>query len=233
MTTFDLSDLREQIEQILSDQSNEVFNRNDIENGVRQALAVYSSARPRQAIGTIELAADGREISLASLEDLINVVRVWLPYTATNPEYPPRWRTFEHWQDAGVLYLSDEETPASGQVARVFYTLRQTLSGLDSATSTTIALDDEFLLASGSAGYAVRSRSRKTTEIVTVGASAQVSDQLLKWSELVIKDFARALGLAVDSRRSESGPAEVVVKRLTRKKFYQSDWPDQQRGIPV
>lgn len=230
-----LTSLLSRVENILADQSNDTLKDDEVIEGIRQALDVYSKARPYSKITTLVPAATGREIDISSITDLLNIERVWIPYTASSPEYPPRWRSFEHWQDVKILYINDDDgTPTTTQTARIFYTAKQTLQDLDDAASTTFSLDDESMICKGAAGYAILSRAREATEEVTIDTNTEVSDQIIKWATLCIDEFKEILGIdkILGTSGSEStGPAIVTVKRLTRSGFFDEDYPTQQPAI--
>ncbi len=240
-----LTSLRDRIEEILADDANAIWAADTIDEGIRLALDTYSKARPYQAIDTLTLAADGREIDVSGVTGLLNITRVWLPYTAATPEHPPRWRVFEHWQDAQILYIEDDVegtptnplgfgAPSSGDVARLFYTQKQTLNGLDSATATTFADDDESMIAWAASGYAILTEATKATKHAQIDAMVPISEQLRKLAEMRIKTFMDQLGLTGgDGSGTGDRPAKVTVKRLTRQSFYQSGYPGQQPEIPT
>jgi hypothetical protein len=193
-----LTTLRDRVERILSDTANAIWSTDDVDEAIRQALHEYSKARPLRAIGTITLAADGREISLSTLTGLLSVQRMWCDYTASDPEWPANERPFEHWADQVKVYVLGEYEPQSGDVARVFYTKLQTLNGLDSATATTFLDDDESLIAVGAAGYAATSRAVGLAEQVTL--DRLTAQQVRAWGMGKLQEF-RA-GLRIVARRA-------------------------------
>ena len=227
-----LAALRDRVEQILADSSNTILATDAVDEGIRQALDIYSKARPFLAITTLTLASDTREIDVSSITGLLNISRVWLPYDSSVTQFPAKWRSFEHWQDQDILYIDDEEgTPITDQVARVFYTKKQTLNGLDSETTTTFADDDETLIAKGSAGYAILARAREVTEVVVLDDQVPLSKQIMEWAKMQIATFESILGVGVQAAEGDTGPATVTVKRLTRESFYDEDYPPEPEPI--
>lgn len=224
-----LTSLRDRVEQLIADTSNVVLSTAALEEGIRQALDIYSKARPLVAVSLFAISDDIAEVNISSLTGLLNISRVWLPYTATSPENPPLWRNFEHWQDLNILYLIDY-MPAIGDVARIFYTKKQTLNGLDGATVTTFAADDETLLAMGAAGYAVVARAREITEVVALDQQVPLSKQLLDWARFMIGEFKGALGITggvggVKPGEKSQATGPVVMKKLRRDSFYADTYP--------
>jgi hypothetical protein len=154
-----LSTLRDRVEAFLADSSNAVWATGTLDEAARLALHEYSSHRPQRVYATLTLSAASREVALSTLTGLLTVQRVWFPYTAADPEVPPKWIKFEVWDNAGALtlYLDVAADPAAGEVARVFYTKPQALKDLDSASASTFPAEDDSLIVMGAAGYAAGS----------------------------------------------------------------------------
>ncbi|MGH2359754.1 MAG: hypothetical protein ACRDGM_04320 [bacterium] len=158
-----LATLTTRAQNLLEDSGTSVFPSDTIQEGIRLALEEYNAratsiGRAQSVIGTVTPSASNKEVSLSGLTGLLDVQKIWFPYTASAPEDPPNelrdWAL--HW-DAGVpkLYLGDSAlSPGGSDVARVFYTKPHTLNGLDSATSSTFPAVDDGLLVLGGAYYA-------------------------------------------------------------------------------
>jgi hypothetical protein len=214
-----LTTLRDRVEVMLADTSNAIWSADALAEALRQALHEYSkAARPLQAIGTVTLSADGREFSISTLTGLLAVLSVWLPYTAADPEDPPEYRGFTHWYDAQKLYVVGGDEPQSGDVARVFYTKLQTLSGLDSATATTFPDDDETLLATGACGFAATSRAVDLVERVTLDRLS--SQQIRAWGLSKLQEFRAGLKV-IAQRAAVAGLAHFEAGELDR---WEGDW---------
>lgn len=162
-----LATLRDRVEQILSDTSNTDWSTAELDEAIRHALDEYTQVSPHRAITTLTLAADGREISLATLTGLIAVSRVWWEYTAADPEYPPAWRAFEQWP-GNILWINTGREPATGDVVRVFYTARHTLTDLDSATVTTLPDEHASLIVTGAAAQAALNHAQSISNQINV-----------------------------------------------------------------
>jgi len=174
-----LTTLRDRVEAYLVDATNTIWATGTIDEGLRLALHEYSLARPQRAIGTITLAAAAREVALSSLTGLIGVERVWFPYVAADPEYPPNWILWSVFDNAGAftLFLDVKALPAVDDVVRVFYRKLQTLNGLDSAAATTFAVEDDSLLVLAAAGHACYSRIADLAEDPSAAADAEAALQ--------------------------------------------------------
>jgi DNA-binding protein len=216
--TATLTTLRDRVELMLADTGNAIWSTDDIDEAIRQALHEYSKTRPLRVDGTITLSADGREIDVSSLTGLLGVFELWCPYTAADPEYPENRRSFAFWPDTGEVYVTDDYEPQSGDVMRVFYTKLQTLNGLDSASSTTVPLDDETLVAIGAAGYAATSRAVDFAEQVTL--DRLTSQQVRAWGLAKLQEFRSGLK-AVARRMAIEGKSDVELPRLDR---YEGSW---------
>ena len=203
-----LATLRDRVEVILQDSTNATYATGDIDEAITQALHRYQQTRPRQAIGTIALAAAGREIDISSLTGYVEVLRVWWDYTAASPEHWPNWRSFQVWP-GDLLYIRDEEEPANGDNVRVWYTLPHTLNGLASASATTFDAQDESTIATGAAGFAALFRAQEVAESVTADGGA--SRNLREWAVLMLDRFEAELAkIAAQQAANHSGLAPLA-----------------------
>jgi hypothetical protein len=207
-----LATIRDRVEQQLVDTGNSIWSADLIDEGLRQALAEFSLAIPLHAITTLTLSSDTRELDISTISGLLDVVALWLPYTAADPEYPPNTRPFEHWRDNDILYLGEYEGQ-SGDVARVFYTAVQTIEDLDSAAATTLTGPQESILITGGAGFAASSRSLDLEEQVTLGA--RVAKEIQAWGEMRLERFRSQV--AAEARRlALAGQSAVELPPLDR-----------------
>ena len=188
------------------------YDQNDVDEAIRWALHRYSQVRPDQTVTSVTLAAGGREVDISSITDYWNVARVWWPYTAASPEYPPKWRDFELWP-GDVLYINDPDEPQSGDVVRVWYTRVHKLNGLDSATATTIPVSAETVIVVGASGFAAQER-------VQDESSRFVPRKLREWASARLREFEGALRAA--SRRQAAQHSGIAPMPLLDR------WDDDQ-----
>lgn len=181
-----LADLRDRVEATLQDATNVRWSTDDIDEAIRKALEQYSRRNPDHTISTLTLAADGREIDISSLTTLLRVEKVWWDYDATTPGHPPNWRQFETWP-GDLLYIDDDDAPASGDKVRIWYTRKQTIEDLDSATGTTIPDEDIGYIVTGAAHFAAQSRAVELAE--TLNVDRDVVKRLKEWAEEQGKNF--------------------------------------------
>lgn len=216
-----LATIRDRVEERLADTGNAIWDTNWIDEGLRQTLDEYSWVIPQRLITTLTLSSDTREIDVSSISGLLEIDRVWTPYTSTDPEDPPNWRKFQHWRDASILYLPSNDClgqPSNGDVVRIFYTKRQVVEDLDSATATTIPAAEESLLVTGAAGHAAISRALDVQEQVTLGKA--VAKEIEAWGKARLDEFAKDLALTV-TRRGLAEESRIPVPRLDR---YDREW---------
>ncbi|MCC7355486.1 MAG: hypothetical protein IT330_17225 [Anaerolineae bacterium] len=175
-----LATLRDRTESLLKDAGNSLWTTSELDDAIRRALHRYSEMQPRELVTTLTLAAAGREVSLSGVNGLLRPLRVWWPYTASEPEYPPAW---VHWDLHGpaTLFLDVADEPQANDVVRLFYTALHTIEGLDSAAATTVPADDEETIILGAAGYAALARAAYATEAVTL--SGETPARWHAWAE--------------------------------------------------
>lgn len=194
MITF--TSLRDRVLQMLQDVSNAIYSDALIDESIRQALEQYSNAYPKVVETTITLSADGREISLSTLTDLIEVIDVWYPYSSSPEVFPPNqvvgWRVY--WDSTTpMLYIHTAQTaqPQSGQDVRIWYSAMQTVNGLDAAATTTVREDHEHLLVIGAASKAAMSRAADLVE--TANIDLYEVNLLGSWSLIKDREFTAEL----------------------------------------
>lgn len=190
--------LRDRVEQTLHDTGNTTWSTAELDEAIRHAIDEYTQVAPHRAITTLTLAASGREIDISGIANLITVSRVWWEYTAANPEYPPQWREFEQWA-GGILRIDAGREPQTGDVVRIFYTGRHTLTDLDGASVTTIPDEHISLIVTGAAGHAACSHALSLAPLANV--DGWVHKRFNEWGASKLDQF-RALLARVAARRA-------------------------------
>src|SRR3990170_893729 len=137
---MDAGEYRERLRLELADLGVATWEDDTLDQALRQALEDYNDVNPDQAIATHTFASASREaaLSASTFARLIRVLRVWLPYTASDPEHPPKWRAgFELWP-GNILYIADDPEPAASDVASARASaLRETVSAEDDSYKQT------------------------------------------------------------------------------------------------
>lgn len=205
-STETLTTLRDRVETTLQDSGNAIWASGDVDEALEQVLERYNRVNPDRAIGTIALAASGREVSLATLTGLIRVEKVWCPYVSASPDYPPNWVDFRVWP-GGILYVDSPDEPQNTEVVRVWYTKAHTINGLDGASATTIPVDDITFLISGAAALCALYRSIEQAEQANV--DDKVYGRLVDWSGKMTADFEEGLRIRERRRRQDYDQDEL------------------------
>jgi len=203
-----LADLRDLVERDLDDTGNAVWATGDIDRAIERALSDYSQVNPQRAVTTKTLAADGREIDISGVSDLVRLVRVWCPYTAASPEDPPEWREWEMW--GTTLAILDGDEPASGEVVRLFYHAAQEIEDLNAAAATTVPAADEAVIVAGAGAYAGLQMARSA--VGQAGVSTETPEHWLSWAMGRMQDFNERLG-AIRKRELRKVDKRVPVDR--------------------
>lgn len=175
-----LATLRDRVELHLQDSANARWTAGDIDEAILKALEEYNKISPAYAVGSITLAAAGREISLSTLTGLIRVLKVWWPYDSADPGYPPNWCQFDVYPGS-ILFIDERSEPASGDVVRVWYTKACTLNGLASASATTVPSEDITYIINGACYFAAKARIAEISESLTV--DDETTDRLAKFAD--------------------------------------------------
>ena len=191
-STETLATLRDRVELKLQDSGNATWSTDDIDEALEEALEQYSRRNPNTAIADVTLAADGREVDISSISDLLRVEKVWWPYDSTTPGHPPAWVQFIVWP-GDILYIDEPTAPTSGQHVRVWYTKSHTLNGLNAAGATTVPAEDITYLVSGGAHFAAQMRAVELAEQATV--DRDVVKRLTEWAKEQGKNFRYGIRL--------------------------------------
>jgi hypothetical protein len=203
-----LAELRDLVERDLDDTGNAVWGTEDIERAIERAVEDYSQVNPQESVDTVELSADGREIDISSVTDLLRLVRVWCPYTAADPEDPPEWREWQLW--GTTLTILDGDEPADGDVVRLFYHAAHEVEDLNGASATTVPAADESVIVAGAGAYAALQMGRSA--VGQAGVSTETPEHWLKWAMGRLDDFNERLG-AIRKRELRKVDKRVPVDR--------------------
>lgn len=194
---MDLGEMRARLRKDLRDEDpdNQRWTDGELDRHIQRAVREFSLALPQEAKATLT-AAGSRELSLASLSDLVAIDAVEYPVG----RYPPRYVRFSVWLD--TLTLLVDSAPAVGDEVNVYYTKLHTID----ASSSTLPARFEDVIVAGAAGYAAVEWSSFATNRVNVGGR-DVWRQYLVWGQERLAEFQRAL--ARHGRRNA-----VRVRRL-------------------
>jgi hypothetical protein len=171
------------------DPANQRWTDDELDRHIERAVRELSLAIPLEAKATLTTTEGSRDISLASLSDLVAVEAVEYPVD----KYPPSYIPFSLWAD--TLTLLVDATPPGDQSVNIYYGEMHTLD----ATTSTILPHLEELVASGAAAYAALEWASFATNRINVGGQ-DVWRQYLTWGQERLAAFSRAL--AKHSRRN-------------------------------
>ena len=181
---MDLPTMRTRVRRDLHDEDAQNYRWTDdeLDRHIQRALDEVSVACPREMKSTLTTTAGSRDLSLASLTDLVSVEAVEYPTGL----YPSSYVRFSTW--AGTLTLLVDSLPAGGEDVYIYY---GTLHTLDATTSTLpAALED--LVATGTGAYAALEWSSFATNRINVGGE-EVWRQYLIWGQDRLSAFMRRL----------------------------------------
>jgi hypothetical protein len=167
------------VENMVQDVSNLRWSTTDIDDALLKALDEYNRHSPPIAITTLTLAAAGREVDISSVSNLIRVQKVWWPYDSSDPSWPPNWCQFDVYPGK-ILALDTPTEPESGDKVRIWYTTPATINGLNSATVTTVPIDDVTYLLNGACFYLAYARAMELAE--TLNADEDLVKTLTNWA---------------------------------------------------
>ncbi|MBI3953593.1 MAG: hypothetical protein HY330_03685 [Chloroflexi bacterium] len=186
-----LSQLRTRLRQDLHDQDPAAYRWTDavLDRHVARALGELGLAIPRQATSDLVTSGSSRDLSLASLTDLVEVEAAEYP----TGRFPASYVRFSSWGQTLTILIP--EVPPAGAVVRVFYGRLHTL---DEAGSTLPAHLEE-LLAAGAAAHAALEWANYAINRQNTGG-ADVWLHYFTWGQDRLAAFAQ--GLSQHTRRN-------------------------------
>ena len=204
-----LATLRDRVELVLSDTGNATWSTDTLDEAIKHAIDEYALVSPYRAITTLTLTADGREVDISSITNLLEIQRVWWEYTSSDPEYPPNWREFEIYP-GDILFINAGIEPASGDVVRVWYTARHTLNGLDGAGTTTLPDEHISLIVTGAAAQAALIYAQSIG--ATVNVDGWTPRRFNDWAEIKYAEFKTGLArIAARHAAQKAGIAPIAT----------------------
>ncbi|MFQ6019595.1 MAG: hypothetical protein ACE5KW_02445 [Dehalococcoidia bacterium] len=195
---MNLPDMRTRVRRDLHDEdaANQRWTDSELDRHIDHALRDFSLAAPLEAKATLTTTAESRDLSVASLIDVVAIEAVEYPVG----DYPPSYVRFSLWET--TLTLLVDAKPLSAQSVNVYYTKMHTLD----ATTSTVPSRFEDLIATGGAAYAALEWSSFATNRINVGGQ-EVWRHYLTWGQERLAQFHRAL--------AKHGRANAVrVRRL-------------------
>jgi len=142
----------------LDDVAEDIWTDADLTRAIAKALEAYSLAAPFETYTAVATVADSRELSLASLDDLVKVFAVEWPLS----QWPPSYVRFSLWGDT-LTMLGD--ALGDGTNANVFYgRSHQLYAAWEAATAYTLG---EFVVPTTANGYCYECTTAGTSHATT------------------------------------------------------------------
>jgi hypothetical protein len=199
MTT--LTSVRANVRRDLKDEDTAGYRWTDgeIDRAIEKAVLVYSSYCPlMQLDNTIHTIDQGNTVSLSTLADRIDVVRVEHPIS----EQPYLSRRFRIWGDVLTFqdgYLGD------GGVCNIYWLKKHALG-----ETSTIPAAHEHIIAMGAVAFAVSSQAQYQVNLANTGGQS-VSRDYNAWAKSAFEAFYRSLERVRSYRPGKLVAGEMIA----------------------
>ncbi len=199
-----ITTIRARVRQDLHDEDASAYRWTDavLDRHIARAVGEYSLYAPLEQKSTLTTTAGSRDVSIASLTNLVAVEAVEWPVG----EFPPRLVGFAKW--ATTLTLDSVNAPAGVENVNVYWTKTHTLDG----SSSTLPAAHEDLVAIGAAAYAALDWTSFATNRINTGGD-DVWGRYKAFGDERLRDFRREL--------ARLGRANTVRQR----RLYATDAP--------
>ena len=179
-----ITTIRARIRQDLHDEDSSAYRWTDavLDRHIGRAAGEYSLRAPFEQKSTVTTTGGSRDISVASLTNLVGVEAVEWPVG----EFPPRLVGFSAWQT--TLTLDTTAAPNGVENVNVYWTKLHTLDG----AASTLPVAHEDLVALGAAGYAALDWTSFATNRINTGGD-DVWGRYKAFGEERLRDFRREI----------------------------------------
>lgn len=187
-----LTQIIARLREVLADSSSLRFSDASLEEGIRQAMQEIDTRMPQVIESSAVLAADGRDQSLSGLKDPLYLISIRYTGAGITLDLEPEVQ-FSYRMSGGqpVVHFVGETVPRAGDTLLVTYAACHTLSGLDSASTTSLPDGLQTALVNGAAGHACLQRVHMLQE--KMGAKPGEISQLLQVAKLRLELFQKNL----------------------------------------
>ncbi|HVP05998.1 MAG TPA: hypothetical protein VMT90_10010 [Dehalococcoidia bacterium] len=203
---MNLSQMRDRLRTDLHDQDSANYRWTDAEldRHTQRAVREFSLGVPLEAKAVLAVTPGSRDVSIASLTDLVAVEAVEYP----TGEYPPSYVRYSVW--LSTLTMLIDAAPSGADPVAVYYTKLHMID----ASSSTVPAQFEDLIAAGAAGHAAVEWASFATNRVNSGGQ-DVWRDYLAWGQEQLATFQAAVAQfgrrnAVRVRRLYTPAADVV-----------------------
>jgi hypothetical protein len=179
-----ISTIRARVRQDLHDEDSSAYRWLDavLDRHIGRAVTEYSLHAPLEQKSTLAATPNSRDISIASLTNLVAVEVVEWP----TGEFPPRRVGCSIWQT--TLTLDAVNAPSAADNVNIFWTRTHTLDG----SSSTLPVAHEDLIAVGAAAYAALDWTSFATNRINTGGD-DVWGRYKSLGEERLRDFRREI----------------------------------------
>ena len=179
-----IDDLRGRLRQELHDEDSSAYRWADalLDRHLTRAMRELSFVWPDEQKTTLSTSEGSRDLSLATLTDLVRIEAVEYPAG----QYPPAYVQFSSF--AGTLTLLVDAVPGNAEDVAVYWGKLHTLDG---SGSTLPAVAEDVVL-TGAAGYAAVELASFATNRANVAGTAAVQ-QYRDWGEAQLRRFRARL----------------------------------------
>ncbi|MDD5082723.1 MAG: hypothetical protein PHU08_05050 [Dehalococcoidales bacterium] len=206
---MNLEEMRALVRRDLHDEDteNHRWTDNELDRHIAHAVKDFSEVIPCEQRTTKATTGGSREIDIATITNRVMVVAVEYPVG----DFPARYQRFSLWGD--TVTLLGDEIP-DGSDAGIYYGKLHTLD----ASSSTIPVQHEDLIATGASGYAAVEWAIYAVNRVNVGSDITAKD-FLAWGKEKLHYFKQELKRRGRRNRIRIGslyqPYHPVVSRTT------------------
>ncbi len=181
---MNLPELRARLRKDLHDEDSASYRWTDgeLDRHVQRAVRDFSLAVPLEATAVLATTPGSRDLSIASLTDIVGIEAVEYPAG----QYPPSYVRWSVWLDTLTLLI--DGAPEAVAAVNVYYTK---LHAID-ATSSTVPARFEDVIATGAGAYAAVEWASFSTNRVNAGGQ-DVWRAYLTWGRDRLAEFQRAL----------------------------------------
>ncbi len=204
--------VRAEVRQDMHDEDAAAYRWTDnvLDRHITRAVAEYSLHRPREQKTTLVTVAGSRDVSIASLTNLIEIAAVEWPTL----EFPPRFVGHTRW----LTTITLDVVAAPSAVENVFvYWLRD--HTLDGASSTIDAIHDD-VIAAGAAAYAALDWTSFATNKINTGGDdvwgrySSFAKERLAYFEAELRRLSRSNALRQRRMYTADAPSIFEQQRV-------------------
>ncbi len=192
--TVALADYRTRVLALLDDAGLTRYTNALVDQALRNALETYSLFKPLVSSYAFDSTGEYREyLDTDFIATAIRAIEQW-PLTVTSgvPIIITQIPFYAYIQDEQWIFETKSKLLPAGSLLYIIYEHVHTIDDLDSASATTIPLEDTELIAIGAAGHA--SRMRANSQIEANNLNAGEGQQLLSTSTAWLNEFNSRIG---------------------------------------